>query len=99
VALAKEGQRGHEHLRRDLSVVTGALEAARSSKQRIKEEITASATSVSRKEWRAELEKVLKEEGSLGAELTEISGRLGDDTQDAEIRQRIIAALGAARHS
>jgi site-specific DNA recombinase len=95
VTLAKEGQRGHEHLRRDLSVVTGALEAARSSKQRIKEEITASATVVSRKEWRAELEKVLKQEKSLQAELTEISGKLGDDTQDAEIRQQIMAALGS----
>lgn len=94
-AVAKEGQRGHEQLRRDLSEVTSALEAARSSKLRIKEEIKASVTAVSRKEWRAELEKVLKEEGSLQAELTELYGKLGDDTQDAETRRQIMAALGS----
>lgn len=95
--MAKKEQKKHEDAQIDLNpVVLALLDAVRTRKERIKEDIKASPSGISRKEWRAELEKNLSQEKALQAELTEVTKRLQDDTGDAALRQEITSALGKA---
>ena len=81
---------------RDLNTVVAALEASRDQKGRIKEEIKAALSGVSRKEWRAELDKILMQEKALQEEMETLTQRLRDESADADLRQQIKAALGNA---
>jgi len=96
VQMAKREQQKHEDTQRDLSTVLASLESVRARKERIKEEIKASPSKISRSEWRADLENCLVQEKSLQTELTQLTKRLQDDTGDADLRQQITSALGSA---
>ena len=96
VHLAKQEQQKLEDTQRDLNTVVAALEASRDQKGRIKEEIKAALSGVSRKEWRAELDKILMQEKALQEEMETLTQRLRDESADADLRQQIKAALGNA---
>ena len=94
VGLAKEAEQGGQQLRREMSLVTAALEGAKATKRRVKEEIKAALSRESAREWREELEKSLVEEDALKLELAAVTEKLRDDGRDGQIRQQIVAALG-----